>query len=93
MIVRIIYQSCFHFFFLNRINFCLYFIHIQDINEVIHNLHSIHWSDRKDGLQALQAYFRSGRMLSSIELKKVTDIFSKIFMDPHTKASVLCHLN
>ncbi|XP_071041118.1 CLIP-associating protein 1 isoform X37 [Parasteatoda tepidariorum] len=58
---------------------------VDDINEVIHNLHSIHWSDRKEGLQALQAYFRSGRILSHIELKKVTDIFSKIFMDPHTK--------
>ncbi|KAF8778913.1 CLIP-associating protein 1 like protein [Argiope bruennichi] len=58
---------------------------VDDINEVIHNLHSIHWSDRKEGLQSLQAYFRSGRFLSHIELKKVTDIFSKIFMDPHTK--------
>ncbi|XP_054708100.1 CLIP-associating protein 1-like [Uloborus diversus] len=58
---------------------------VDDINEVIHNLHSIHWSDRKEGLQALQAYFRSGRTLSHIELKKVTDIFTKIFMDPHTK--------
>lgn len=70
---------------LQNINSKLTYFYVQDINEVIHNLHSIHWSDRKDGLQALQAYFRSGRMLSSIELKKVTDIFSKIFMDPHTK--------
>ncbi|XP_035227024.1 CLIP-associating protein 2-like isoform X4 [Stegodyphus dumicola] len=61
---------------------------VDDISEVIHNLHSIHWSDRKEGLQALQAYLRSGRMLSTIELKKVTDIFSKIFMDPHTKMLV-----
>ncbi|KAG8195475.1 hypothetical protein JTE90_010784 [Oedothorax gibbosus] len=58
---------------------------VDDINEVIHNLHSIHWSDRKEGLQALQAFFRSGHVLTHIELKKVTDIFTKIFMDPHTK--------
>lgn len=63
----------------------IFLIYFQDINEVIHNLHSIHWSDRKEGLQALQAFFRAGHCLSHIELKKVTDIFTKIFMDPHTK--------
>jgi hypothetical protein len=35
----------------------------------------------------LQSYFREGRMLTATELRRVTDIFTKMFMDAHTKVS------
>jgi len=57
----------------------------DDISEIIANCASTHWADRKDGLIGLQSYFRDGRMLSASELKRVTDIFTKMFMDAHTK--------
>ena len=43
----------------------------------------------QDGLIGLQSYFREGRMLSGSELKRVTDIFTKMFMDAHTKVFAL----
>ena len=58
---------------------------LQDISEIIANCASTHWADRKDGLIGLQSYFRDGRMLSASELKRVTDIFTRMFMDAHTK--------
>ncbi|XP_076310026.1 CLIP-associating protein 1-B-like isoform X5 [Tachypleus tridentatus] len=63
--------------------------HIDDVPEIIHNLGSIHWSERKEGLIGLCALLRSSRMLSLEELKRVTDIFTKMFMDPHTKVFTL----
>jgi hypothetical protein len=33
----------------------------------------------------LQSYFRDGRMLTATELRRVTEIFTKMFMDAHTK--------
>ena len=57
----------------------------QDIADIIANCASTHWADRKDGLIGLQSFFREGRMLSGSELKRVTDIFTKMFMDAHTK--------
>ncbi|XP_022241133.1 CLIP-associating protein 2-like [Limulus polyphemus] len=63
--------------------------HLDDMPEIIHNLGSIHWSERKEGLLGLCALLRSSRMLSPGELKRVTDTFTKMFMDPHTKVFTL----
>ncbi|XP_076338246.1 CLIP-associating protein 1-B-like isoform X2 [Tachypleus tridentatus] len=63
--------------------------HLDDVPEIIHNLGSIHWSERKEGLLGLCALLRSSRMLSPGELKRVTDTFTKLFMDPHTKVFTL----
>ncbi|XP_071744956.1 CLIP-associating protein 1-A isoform X23 [Lepeophtheirus salmonis] len=57
----------------------------DDIGEIIANCGSTHWADRKDGLIGLQAYFRDGRTLAAKELRRVTEIFTKMFMDAHTK--------
>lgn len=57
----------------------------KDIGDIISNCESIHWNDRKDGLVNLQCYLQSGNLLSAVELKRVTDIFTKMFMDSHTK--------
>merc|ERR1719312_2116219 len=61
----------------------------DDITDIIANCASTHWADRKDGLIGLQSFFREGRMLSGTELKKITDIFTKMFMDAHTKVFAL----
>jgi len=61
----------------------------DDITDIIANCASTHWADRKDGLIGLQSYFRDGRMLSGSELKRITDIFTKMFMDAHTKVFAL----
>jgi len=59
------------------------------ISDIIANCASTHWADRKDGLIGLQAYFREGRLLSATELRRVTEIFTKMFMDAHTKVFAL----
>jgi len=61
----------------------------DDISEIIANCASTHWADRKDGLIGLQGYFRDGRMLTATELRRVTEIFTKMFMDAHTKVFAL----
>jgi len=61
----------------------------DDITDIIANCASTHWADRKDGLIGLQCFFREGRMLSGSELRRITDIFTKMFMDAHTKVFAL----
>lgn len=60
--------------------FCL-----QDINEIIALCASIIWQERKDGLMSLQCYISSEQTLTPGELKHLTEIFTKMFMDAHTK--------
>ncbi|CAG2101182.1 unnamed protein product [Medioppia subpectinata] len=63
---------------------------IEDVSDIIENLSSTHWSDRKEGLQSLAHLFRdSTRMLNSYELIRITDIFTKMLLDPHTKTFTL----
>lgn len=62
---------------------------LQDVPSIVKHLSSIHWSDRKEGLLGLLSVLRSGRTLSLPDLKKVTDMFTKMFMDPHTKVFTL----
>ncbi|XP_046398513.1 CLIP-associating protein 1 isoform X11 [Ischnura elegans] len=57
----------------------------KDITEIIGNCASTHWGDRKEGLVGLQLYFQNGNLLSGSELKKIIEIFTKMFMDTHTK--------
>ncbi|XP_033608328.1 CLIP-associating protein 1-B isoform X6 [Cryptotermes secundus] len=57
----------------------------KDITDIIGNCASTHWTDRKEGLVGLQNYFQNGNALTGSELKRVTDIFTKMFMDSHTK--------
>lgn len=57
----------------------------EDPGEMIGLLASGSWSERRDGLFALQNMLNNNRLLSRTELKKVTDIFSRMFHDPHGK--------
>lgn len=49
----------------------------------------MHWSERKEGLLGLQVLFKhSSKTLNPHELTKVTDIFTKMLLDPHTKVKL-----
>lgn len=61
------------------------FFILQDIKEIIENCAHKHWGDRKEGLVGLQHYLSSGNTLTTTDLRRVTDIFTKMFMDSHTK--------
>ncbi|KAK6619988.1 hypothetical protein RUM44_006388 [Polyplax serrata] len=61
----------------------------RDISEIIANFSRSSWSDRKEGLVGLQQYLRNGNLLTPLELKRVTEIFTKMFMDSQTKAFTL----
>ncbi|CAL7941326.1 unnamed protein product [Xylocopa violacea] len=57
----------------------------KDIKEIIENCARKHWGDRKEGLLGLQHFLLNGNTLTATELRNVTDIFTKMFMDSHTK--------
>ncbi|XP_032672003.1 CLIP-associating protein 1 isoform X3 [Odontomachus brunneus] len=57
----------------------------KDIKEIIENCAHKHWGDRKEGLVGLQHFLNTGNTLTTTELRRVTDIFTKMFMDSHTK--------
>ncbi|KAB7504085.1 CLIP-associating protein 2, partial [Armadillidium nasatum] len=56
-----------------------------DVNEIILCCASTHWADRKEGLVGLHSYLRGSNVLSGSELRRITDLFTKMFMDTHTK--------
>ncbi|XP_045460919.1 CLIP-associating protein isoform X2 [Harmonia axyridis] len=57
----------------------------QDINEIIALCTSSIWQERKDGLMSLQHFMSSDKIIKQAELKHLTEIFTKMFMDAHTK--------
>ena len=57
------------------------------MNEILTNMSSASWADRKEGLIALQNLLRGSRVLNRLELKKVTEIFTRMFHDPHGKVT------
>ncbi|XP_076047968.1 CLIP-associating protein isoform X10 [Oratosquilla oratoria] len=62
---------------------------IQDVGDIIANCASTHWGDRKEGLLALQSFLQGSQVLTGSELRRVTEIFTKMFMDAHTKVFTL----
>lgn len=58
---------------------------LQDINEILMHCGSTAWSDRKEGLVGLQAWLQAGNTLDPTQLKLITECFTKMFMDSHTK--------
>ncbi|KAG1714573.1 CLIP-associating protein 1 [Nymphon striatum] len=57
----------------------------DDVVEILRNCSSTHWSDRKEGLLGLENLFHNRRMLNPHELKRVTDLLTRMFMDPNNK--------
>nr|XP_032525396.1 CLIP-associating protein isoform X1 [Danaus plexippus plexippus]XP_032525397.1 CLIP-associating protein isoform X1 [Danaus plexippus plexippus]XP_032525398.1 CLIP-associating protein isoform X1 [Danaus plexippus plexippus]XP_032525399.1 CLIP-associating protein isoform X1 [Danaus plexippus plexippus]XP_032525400.1 CLIP-associating protein isoform X1 [Danaus plexippus plexippus] len=54
-------------------------------DDVIALCASTHWTERKDGLTHLANYLNSGRLLTEDQLKRLTDLLNKMFVDAHTK--------
>ncbi|XP_028039809.1 CLIP-associating protein isoform X2 [Bombyx mandarina] len=46
---------------------------------------STHWTERKDGLTHLANYLNSGRLLTDEQLRRLTELLNKMFVDAHTK--------
>ena len=57
----------------------------KDMNEAITCLSSSQWSERRDGLVNLKNMMQSGRVFSRQELKRLCEIFSRLFQDQHNK--------
>ncbi|XP_070786558.1 CLIP-associating protein 1-A-like [Enoplosus armatus] len=57
----------------------------EDVAEVLNHCASGNWSERKEGLLGLQNLLKSQRMLSRVELKRLCEIFTRMFADPHSK--------
>ncbi|XP_027691600.1 CLIP-associating protein 2 isoform X10 [Vombatus ursinus] len=57
----------------------------EDVAEVLNRCASANWSERKEGLLGLQSLLRSQRTLSRVELKRLCEIFTRMFADPHSK--------
>ncbi|XP_071154259.1 CLIP-associating protein 1-A-like isoform X15 [Mytilus edulis] len=58
---------------------------IKDTAEIISLLGSTSTADRKEGLIALQNLLRLNRYLTRVELRKVMEIFTRMFHDPASK--------
>lgn len=56
-----------------------------ELSEALKNCQSSQWSERKDGLVYMQSMFKSRRPYTAIELKKICDTFSRLFVDQHNK--------
>ncbi|KAM4559768.1 CLIP-associating protein 1-B-like isoform 13-T14 [Odontesthes bonariensis] len=57
----------------------------EDVAEVLNHCASANWSERKEGLLGLQNLLKSQRTLSRVELKRLCEIFTRMFADPHSK--------
>ncbi|XP_051624428.1 CLIP-associating protein 2 isoform X30 [Manacus candei] len=59
----------------------------EDVAEVLNRCASTNWSERKEGLLGLQNLLKNQRTLSRVELKRLCEIFTRMFADPHSKRS------
>ncbi|XP_031442070.1 CLIP-associating protein 2 isoform X5 [Clupea harengus] len=57
----------------------------EDVAEVLNRCASANWSERKEGLMGLQTLLKNQRTLSRVELKRLCEIFTRMFADPHSK--------
>ncbi|XP_054631468.1 CLIP-associating protein 1-B-like isoform X3 [Dunckerocampus dactyliophorus] len=58
---------------------------MEDMAEVLNHCASANWSERKEGLLGLQNLLKNQRILSRVELKRLCEIFTRMFADPHSK--------
>lgn len=56
-----------------------------DINDIIHCCESNSWAERKEGLSNLQTLIVDQTDFNQFQLKKILEIFNKMFADPHGK--------
>ncbi|XP_033111961.1 CLIP-associating protein 1-like isoform X6 [Anneissia japonica] len=58
---------------------------IEDPQEILAKMASPAWSERKEGLHGLQMLLQTHRILTRQELKRTTELFTRMFVDPHSK--------
>ncbi|CAF3454832.1 unnamed protein product [Rotaria socialis] len=58
---------------------------LEDIADVLRRMQSNEWTDRKESLASLYHMIRSGRTFSTHELKRLTELLTKRFYDPHSQ--------
>uniref|UniRef100_A0A673I5H4 CLIP-associating protein 1-B-like n=1 Tax=Sinocyclocheilus rhinocerous TaxID=307959 RepID=A0A673I5H4_9TELE len=59
----------------------------EDVAEILNHCASSNCSERKEGLLGLQNLLKSQRVLSRVELKRLCEIFTRMFADPHSKVT------
>ncbi|XP_063308058.1 CLIP-associating protein 2 isoform X23 [Pelobates fuscus] len=64
----------------------------EDVAEVLNRCASSNWSERKEGLLGLQNLLKNQRTLSRVELKRLCEIFTRMFADPHSKVYLFMFL-
>uniref|UniRef100_A0AAY4CQK3 TOG domain-containing protein n=1 Tax=Denticeps clupeoides TaxID=299321 RepID=A0AAY4CQK3_9TELE len=64
----------------------------EDVAEVLNHCASSNWSERKEGLLGLQNLLKSQRILSRVELKRLCEIFTRMFADPHSKSKCVLYV-
>jgi CLIP-associating protein 1/2 len=55
------------------------------MSEAIALLSSTQWSERRDGLEHIRRMMQGPRPFTRSEIKRICEIFSRLFNDPHTK--------
>lgn len=56
-----------------------------DIEDIVLTCESSCWNNRKEGLINLQRYLQQGKIINKILLERLTNVFTKMFMDSETK--------
>jgi len=64
-------------------------IELRDFSEATNCLTSNQWSSRRDGILSLMQMMQTGRQFNRAEIKRLTDLFSRLFADPHGKVFAL----
>ncbi|XP_076818467.1 CLIP-associating protein 1-B-like isoform X12 [Clavelina lepadiformis] len=59
----------------------------EDIVEILQLCQSSLWTERKEGLTGLHALINKHKDFSRLQLKKILEIFNRMFADPHGKAT------
>ncbi|XP_073773267.1 CLIP-associating protein 1 isoform X23 [Danio rerio] len=57
----------------------------EDVAEILNRCASANCTERKEGLMSLQNLLKNQRVLSRVELKRLCEIFTRMFADPHSK--------
>jgi CLIP-associating protein 1/2 len=55
------------------------------LNEIIQCLSNQQWSERRKGIYNLLNLVQNGRIFNRLEIKRLTEIFTRLFQDPHGK--------
>ncbi|CAF1603182.1 unnamed protein product [Adineta ricciae] len=58
---------------------------LEDVADILRRMQSNEWTERKDSLAGLYHMIRSGRVFSTHELKRITELLTKRFYDPHSQ--------